>query len=249
VDKGKQNQTLLLIAAGVFTVGVFSAQLAARSAHRSATLAQMSTDPKTDIAVSPSVAMPTVDTATLSYTVAEDKSDGDAFRQRIIVAPGVSHASLEALLRSLLPSAMRGVVWAYFDQAHIAEGGSWLGMIINTDGTPELTIEDSRIAALTAPKVEKFGMSEDARHALFDQMVAGEDRAQKIADTKYSTDMDVVSPEQAQANVVLNSRLNHELTDQEHAAFAKKAGISGEQLTLIAVEAQQKNWAIAPPTP
>lgn len=176
-----------------------------------------------------------------AYTIVESTPAPDGQgggTKKIIVSGTITHAGLDALLRDLM-DGVQGLTWAYTDEAHIPNA-QWIGMIDTIDKTtPEVTIDDTKIAALTAAPVQKFGLSEPERQAIFREKVAAEDRADKDAEAQYP-----INGEYTHATLVAHGNLLDTKNEQYAAEIAKAHSLTPKQLESISVEGIQKNWAI-----
>lgn len=167
-----------------------------------------------------------------SFTLLKDNSFEDAGTAKVIweilVASDVTKESLTSLLNDLYSQAQsKGFaqhdeatvidIKAYVSKEHAESGqGQWIGWISKSGDAsqPSMTFDDRQIDELGNEDEEKFGMSEEKRKEIWQEIIRVEDRA------------------------------NHDdqLIEQSRNELANQYGIARGQLDEIADEGLKKSW-------
>ncbi|MBU1119398.1 hypothetical protein KKH43_05955 [Patescibacteria group bacterium] len=87
---------------------------------------------------------------------------------------------------------------------------------------------------------DKFGLSEEKRREVFQEIVAAEDKARIEADKIYP--VDISDPNFKQENIMKNAEKNRELTDKYEAEVRSKYNISEEVESEIITESTIEHW-------
>ena len=194
--------------------------------------------------------------AGVTYTIFDEKIyDGPIktqISQDIIVSGVPTRAELEAeiLGRYHAATARRGFqyhnnratniyIYVYGTEEQARSGmGLWIGMIAKSfsdKGTPQVIINEDRLAALSLPPEERFGLSERVRKQVFLDIVRAEDRAARDAMARVPD-----SPNIEQIKKQIN--LQRELEDKYRAMVAQEFGLTTDQLREIGIEGATKGW-------
>jgi len=109
----------------------------------------------------------------------------------------------------------------------------WLGMVAKgfADKSPQVAINDDRLAALSQAPKERFGLSEAKRKKVFIELGAADDRATHEA-------MSRISDSQLMKQIALERKL----TKRYETRLAHKYHLTSDQMTQIAVEGVKKGW-------
>jgi hypothetical protein len=152
----------------------------------------------------------------------------------LIVEDSLSEDRLRTLLRTLYREAasLTGFknsvhpthvgIYAYASEAHVKAGmGQWVAMLSKTPAIaePEIRVNESNIQAAMYPAEEKFGISEEERLAIWNEIVLGGDRATAHGD----------------------------VTRSYRDVLARKHNLTREQIEEIADEGMEKNWPLPEP--
>jgi hypothetical protein len=187
----------------------------------------------------------------VSYTVVDeniyDKPIKTQIEQHIVVSGIPTKMELEAeiLKRYRAALARRGFryhnpatniyIYVYGSEEQARAGqGLWVGMLAKSysdKGTPEVLVNEERLAALSATPEERFGLSEGKRKQVFRELAAAEDRATREAEARVP-----------HTEVMKQIELNNELTEKYKGEVARKHGLTPDQLVDIAVEGIKKGW-------
>lgn len=185
------------------------------------------------------------------YSVVDEKVSDTPLKTQIeqhIIASGTfTKAELEAeILRRYREAKSRSgfrhhrtptnvYIYAYGTEDQARAGmGLWIGMIAWTTSDrrePRVQIDENRLASLSQPTEERFGLSEQERKKIFRELALVEDRAMneamsRIPDSQINRQVD----------------LQRELERRYKAELARKYGITAEQLQKIMVEGATNGW-------
>ncbi|MBX3493405.1 MAG: hypothetical protein KF899_10605 [Parvibaculum sp.] len=119
------------------------------------------------------------------------------------------------------------------EQARAGQG-LWVGMLAKSalnNGEPQITISESRLAALSNAPEDRFGLSEDQRKRVFRETVASENRATKEAMARVPN-----------SELMKQIQLEGELMEKYKGEVARKYGLSEEQMLQISVEGIKSGW-------
>ena len=127
-------------------------------------------------------------------------------------------------------------IYVYGSQEQALAGqGLWIGMIAKGHSDPharEATINEERLAALSLPAAERFGLSEDQRMDVYRQIIDAEDQATKEAMRRVPD-----------SEIMRQITLERELLKTYKSEVAQKYGLTDDQLRQIGLEAYKKGWA------
>jgi len=115
-----------------------------------------------------------------------------------------------------------------------ARKGVWIGMLAKSysdTGTPRVIINEDRLAALSAPAQDKFGLSEAQRKELFREIAGAEDRAMSEATARYRN-----------SDIMKQIDFERSLEDKYKADVMRKYGVTKEQAFKVTVEGVKKGW-------
>lgn len=124
-------------------------------------------------------------------------------------------------------------VYGSEEQARAGQG-LWVGMIAHGPaerGEPQVQISEMRLAALSTPPEERFGLSEEVRQRVFREIAAAEKRATQEAMERVPD-----------SRIMEQIELERELGAEYKRALASKYNISEEQLQEIGLEGVKKGW-------
>ena len=102
-----------------------------------------------------------------------------------------------------------------------------------SDSGLSVDVNEGRLAALTTPPEERFGLSEETRQGIFKESVAAEDRALAEAMERFPD-----------PDFQRQGALSSNLREQYNAEVARKYGLTEEELGKIAVEGLMKGWLL-----
>lgn len=192
----------------------------------------------------------------------EDVSDTGLKTQiaaAVLVEGDVTSVSLERLLVRLFTAYTQRVgfqyrvtpnsiyIWAYPSEAHYRSGaGQWVAMIsrsaaATTQGqAPTLTVSHTRLAALRQQPMEHFGLPEELRRLIFQDVCRIENAARIAPDAAHPV-LATVTREELEQHVVMKRRL----IDEGKGRLARAHALDVEQLTKIVVEGLEFNWPMA----
>jgi hypothetical protein len=141
-------------------------------------------------------------------------------------------------------------IYAYPSREHAASGmGQWLGMVerVGDQDAAHLTVADDRLASNLLPREVKFGITEEDRRSIFQEIVRSEDRAASEAELRCPSP-DPLKPGYSSAAVL--RALHKEQNMKEHLESLYKQRLtaryhlSRNQLAEISGEGMKKNWPI-----
>lgn len=189
-----------------------------------------------------------------TYTMYKDSSYEDAGTFKvlweIIVSTDVTEETLTGLLNALYENAMEKAahvkdrpvvidIKAYTSEEHASSGmAQWIGWMTK-DGNhdqPSLLLDEDQLKALAQPSDVKFGLTEEERIRVFQDIVRAEDRAHAEAEQRYPGMLPYDKYE----------TLYNELTLKYKTELATRQNLSLEDLDLIAREGIVKNWPFPP---
>lgn len=152
----------------------------------------------------------------------------------LIVEDSLKEEKLRILLRALYGEAanLSGFknsvhpthvgIYAYASEAHLKAGmGQWVAMLNKTPQVPEpeILVNKHNIEATMRPAEDRFGMSEEQRLAIWNEIVLDGDRAIARGD----------------------------LTRSYRDVLARKHNLTRDQIEEIADEGMEKNWPLPEP--
>jgi hypothetical protein len=105
-----------------------------------------------------------------------------------------------------------------------------------SDAQPTITIQAKALLAEGLPQVERFGLSENQRRAVFTDVVLGERTAQQEVDKKYPPLTS--SPH----DMEMSSDLFRQLVEKNEVCVAEKHRLTRAQVKAICSEALDGNW-------
>ncbi|MCH8347823.1 MAG: hypothetical protein IH901_04920 [Proteobacteria bacterium] len=126
-------------------------------------------------------------------------------------------------------------IYVYGSEEQARSGGwTWVAMLAKSfgaSGTPKVSIDETRLADLSSPPEEKFGLSEETRKIIFKEMADAEDRAMKearakIPDSQFMEQFD----------------LKDELEGKYKSKIAEVYGLNENQFMEIMLEGVLKGW-------
>lgn len=189
-----------------------------------------------------------------TYTMYEDSSYEDAGTFKvlweIIVSTDVTEETLTALLQALYEKAAKKAahvqdrpvvidIKAYTSEEHASSiVAQWIGWMTK-DGNhdqPSLFLDKGQLEDLAQPPDIKFGLTEEERIRVFQDIVRAEDRAHAEAEQRYPGMLPYDKYE----------TLYNELTLKYKTELATREDLSLEDLDLIAREGIVKNWPFPP---
>lgn len=139
-------------------------------------------------------------------------------------------------------------IYAYPSREHAASGmGQWLGMIdrVGDQDVSHLTVSDERLAGNATPAETKFGLTEEKRKLVFQEIVQAEDRAAGEAEARHPTP-DPLKPGYSSAAVLRALHKEQKLKDQLESGYkqqlANQYHLSRKQLVEISSEGVKRNW-------
>lgn len=131
-------------------------------------------------------------------------------------------------------------VYAYQSEDHFkTERGQWIGMLIwhSPEENPKVTIRTDVLASMLEGPEERFGFSEDARRAIWRDLVLAEERAIRESDEEYPPDqLNTADAFKAYAGFL------RRLQEKYASEVRQRHGITPEQDADISFEAYRKNW-------
>ncbi len=133
-------------------------------------------------------------------------------------------------------------VWAFTTKDKANAGmGQWVGMIsgVGTAPEPDLKISDIQLNSLSLKPVEKFGLSEKTRLAIWHKAIRVEDRAQEETDAKYPTDKKGIT----QSYLMKSYDYRDKLEIKYEKELVREYRITKAILDSICYEAGEKGWA------
>jgi hypothetical protein len=179
---------------------------------------------------------------------------------KLLVSGNITEKGLEELLIRLYSEIKKETGFEYrknpnnidiyaFTSKERAESGmaQWIGMLLKNvpDEEPEIRMNDRQFAHLKAAPEEKFGLSEEKRKEIWDEIVKAEDRANKEAEERYPLP-DPSKPGYSQTKVrdiiIKQGELIETLTEKYMNEVTTKYGLTQEQLDAIVAEAFEKDW-------
>lgn len=187
------------------------------------------------------------------YSVLEEAVSDEPIKTQIeqhIVAKGIPSAQgLEAEIRNRYAAAVsrKGFryhnpasniyIYVYGSEEQARAGqGLWIGMLAkgpSDTGEPRVQISQERLAALSAPSEERFGLSEEMRRQVFREITAAEDRATREAMSRVPD-----------SQIMKQIDLERELSSKYKLEVARKYGLSEEQLLKVTVEGVTNGWVL-----
>ena len=139
-------------------------------------------------------------------------------------------------------------IYAYTSKEYAQAGlGQWIAMLtkIGENGKPEISINERQINQLGAKPEEKFGLSEDKRRQIWDELIKAERRADREAWQRYplpDPSEPNYSASYAGKQVLKQGKLRSFLNEKYESETAKKYGLTTTQLNKIVEEAIAKDW-------
>lgn len=149
------------------------------------------------------------------------------------------------------------LIFAYRTREHFkSDAGLWIAKLADDSGaigqTGPVTIDfdDKQLAQVGAQPEEKAGLSEDKRKQIYKEIVAGEDKAARVAEQKYGlseAQMRRTSQDKILGAIKKQNEHEESLSNKSKNDLAAKYKLSREQLDEIANEGLEKRWAMAKP--
>jgi ribosomal protein S10 len=141
-------------------------------------------------------------------------------------------------------------IYAYPSREHAASGmGQWLGMIdrVGEQDVAHLTVSEERLAVHATPPQARFGLTEEKRKLVFQEIVEAEDRAAKEAEARHPTP-DPLKPGYSQAAVLRALHKEQDLKEQLESRYKRRLNslyhLTHKQLAEISSEGVKKNWPL-----
>ena len=194
-----------------------------------------------------------------SYTVLKEEKAQNWIGVSILVSPRITEPEIIALLKGLVAFYQaehpRVTIWMYTSKEQFASDmGLWLARILPGDkgAAWNMEIDHEQLQYLRAAPVEKFGLTEDKRRAIYKEMWANDYRAW-IEATQTFPDLDSNrygwTQEKAQLQHRKQSRHKDELAQKYRSELAPKYGLTDAQLAELNLEGGKKKWPTpVPPT-
>jgi len=139
-------------------------------------------------------------------------------------------------------------IYAYTSKEYAQAGlGQWIAMLlkIGENVKPEITINERQISQLGAKPEAKFGLSEDKRRQIWDELIKAERRADSETEQRYPLP-DPLEPNYSASyagkQVEKQGKLRSFLREKYESEIAKKYGLTSKQLNKIVEEAIAKDW-------
>jgi len=88
----------------------------------------------------------------------------------------------------------------------------------------------------------KFGLDEEKRHAVYQELLLAEDHAQVEAERRYPPPEPGASTDRWQRRAETREQFRKQAEEEDKRAIAKHYGLSDEQLRAIADEGFTKDW-------
>jgi hypothetical protein len=93
------------------------------------------------------------------------------------------------------------------------------------------------------PRVDtKFGLTEDKRREVYEDLVRAEDHAQVEADRRYPPPDTGASDVRWKMHAEMREHFRKQVDEEDRKAVAKRYGLSSEQLQAIGAEGVEKSW-------
>ena len=184
------------------------------------------------------------------YTIFKDKSYEDAGTEKIIweilVSPDITADSLEILLGELYKKAYAKSsgkndrplvidIKTFTSEEYATSGmGQWIGWVSKRgfDSDPNYSYNDRQLQAISKSSATKFGLSQEERIRIWQDIVRAEDRAEEEAFIEFP---DMTPFEEF-------DELEIELISIYKSELAENEGLTLEQLNEIANEGFRNDW-------
>jgi len=93
------------------------------------------------------------------------------------------------------------------------------------------------------PRIDtKFGLTEDKRREVYEDLVRAEDHAQVEADRRYPPPDTGASDVRWKMHAEMREHFRKQADEEDRKAVAKRYGLSSEQLQAIGAEGGEKGW-------
>jgi len=139
-------------------------------------------------------------------------------------------------------------IYAYTSKEYAQAGlGQWVAMLIKIgeESKPEITMNERQIAQIGAKPEEKFGLSEDTRKRIWEELIEAERRATREAEQRYPLP-DPLKPNYSASyagkQLERQTKLSSSLNEKYEYEIDKRYGLTREQLDQIVTEAVAKDW-------
>lgn len=189
--------------------------------------------------------------ANVTYTVVQEKISDTAIKTQIeqhMVVEGVpSKAELEAEILKRYRSALSRRGFRYYNPATnifiyvyatreqaLAGQGLWIAMIgkgFSDKAEPKVLVNEQRLASLSQPPEDHFGLSEPMRQQVFREIAAAEQQGTREAMARVPD-----------SRIMEQIDLERELQKKYKTEVARKYKLAADQIANIAVEGVKKGW-------
>ncbi len=149
------------------------------------------------------------------------------------------------------------LIFAYRTREHFkSDAGLWIAKLADDSGpigqTGPVTIDfdDKQLAQVGTQPEDKPGLTEDKRKQIYKEIVAGEDKAARIAEQKYGLSEKQIRrtpPDKFSEVIKKQNEFEESLSNKSKDDLAVRYKLSRKQVDEIAREGLEKRWAMAKP--
>lgn len=176
----------------------------------------------------------------------------------LLVSGNITEEGIEVLLNRLYDKTIKKTGFEYhphptavyiyaYTSKKDAESAKdqWIALLQKAHAVPEpvIMVDTVRLRYLKAEPEEKFGLSEEKRKMIYQEMIKIDRRALEEATQKYFPPNVAPTLEQREKA----GELMEELQDKYKDKLAKSYGLTYEQQDSIAIEGLEKEWPLPPP--
>ena len=132
-------------------------------------------------------------------------------------------------------------IYVYTSKEKAESGmGQWIGMISKSYSDTHSKIDVSKIQlnSLKLKPIPKFGLSSSLRIEIWNKSIKNEDKAQKMADKKYSLEKAGITMEDIKQNITMSDKLKVKYKKEMAAEY----GIEIAIIDSIGIEGITKGW-------
>ena len=203
--------------------------------------------------------------ATMTYQILDEETSDVPIKTQVTVNLLVSGTITQEGLKKLLGNFYREImarrgfkyheaptnvyIFAYTSKERAESGYLWIAMLDKSysDSGPKISINERQLALLGLEPGDRFGLTEEQRVAIFQEIVLAEDQALAEAMAKYP---DLIPGTRNYSQEAFRHQLDRQIEETDRLKeeykeqLATKHGLTREQLDMIATEGLEKDWPI-----